>query len=157
VALVITSNNATFYLYYLNASGQGILQKAVNAVANTVPVTMAGGTNVIGSDPYSMTSRAFNGSIAGVALYNTALSESQLQAMFAAGVGVTASFPPAFMGNPVITTGPNGSQFVLTWSFGTLLQATNAAGPWTPTGATSPYTNLINMTAPSMFYKLSNP
>jgi len=157
VAMVIASNNATFYLYYLNGSGQAILQKAVNPVANTTPITMAGGTTVIGSDPYSLADRAFNGSIAGVALYNTALSESQLQAMFGAGVGMTGIFPPAFMGSPLVTTGPNGSQFVLTWSFGTLLQATNAAGPWTPTGATSPYTNHISTTAPDMFFKLSSP
>ena len=63
-----------------------------------------------------------------------------------------------FDGTPTVTTGPNGPQFVLTWNTGTLLQATNAAGPWTPVaGATPPYTNLINMTAPNMFYKLSNP
>ena len=157
VAMVIASNNATFYLYYLNSSGQAILQKAVNPVANTIPITMAGGTTVIGSDPYDLVNRAFNGSIAGVALYNSAPSESQLQAMFGAGVGVTGTFPPAFMGNPAVTTGPNGSQFVLTWSFGTLLQATNAAGPWTSSGATSPYTNLINLTAPDVFFKLSSP
>jgi hypothetical protein len=93
---------------------------------------------------------------AGVALYNTALSESQLQAMFGAAVGMTGSFPPVFIGNPVITTGPNGSQFVLTWSFGTLLQATNVLGPWTTNPATSPYTVIVS-NAPQQFYKLTNP
>jgi hypothetical protein len=65
---------------------------------------------------------------------------------------------PAFSGPIAITSGPSGSQLVLTWPYGMLLQATNVAGPWTPVaGAVSPYTNLINMTAPNMFYKLSNP
>ena len=38
VAMVISSNNATFYLYTLNSAGQAILQKAVNNVANTIPI-----------------------------------------------------------------------------------------------------------------------
>jgi hypothetical protein len=103
VAMVITSNNATFYLYYLNGAGQAILSKAVNAAPNTTPITMAGGTTVIGSDPYDLTSRGFNGAIAGVALYNSALSESQVQTMFAVGVGISTNFPPAFVTQPAAT------------------------------------------------------
>ena len=60
----------------------------------------------------------------------------------------------AFSGPPVL----HANQLVLTWSSGELLQATNLAGPWTPVdGATPPYTNLVNMAAPNMFFKLSNP
>ena len=109
VAMVITSNNATFYLYYLNSAGQAVLLKAVNAVANTTPITMAGGTTVIGNDPYSLSGRGFNGAIAGVALYNSALSESQLQAMFGAGVGISGNFPPSFVTQPSSTGGFAGS------------------------------------------------
>ena len=60
---------------------------------------------------------------------------------------------PSFSGPPVL----NGNKFVLSWSGGSLLQATNVTGPWTPvTGATSPYTNII-LAAPRMFFRLSNP
>jgi hypothetical protein len=118
VAMVITSNNATFYLYYLNSSGQPVLRKAVNAVANTTPITMAGGTTVIGSDPYDLNGRSFNGSISGVALYNTALTESQLQTMFGTGVGIAGAFPPGFATQPATTAGFTNStlQFSATTS-----------------------------------------
>jgi hypothetical protein len=63
---------------------------------------------------------------------------------------------PAFSGKPVVSTGANGKQFVLTWNYGTLLQATNLHGPWVPTaGATSPYTNTLGN--PALFFKLRNP
>ncbi len=154
VALVITSNNATFYLYYLNASGQAILQKAVNAVANTTPITMAGGTTVIGSDPYSLADRTFNGSIAGVALYNRALTEGQVRQLFAAGVGMSTNFPPTL--SVGVVPGSQGSQLVLTWYFGTLLRATNVLGPWTTNAVqTSPFTN--DMTKPADFFKVRDP
>ena len=59
---------------------------------------------------------------------------------------------PVFYGAPVV----KGTQMTLTWSEGRLLQAPGVTGPWTPTGATSPYT--VNITsAPRMFYKVSNP
>jgi hypothetical protein len=118
VAMVIASNNATFYLYYLNSSGQPVLRKAVNAVANTVPITMAGGTTVIGSDPYDLSGRGFNGAISGVALYNSALTESQLQTMFGAGVGIVGAFPPGFATQPGTTGGFTNStvQFSATTS-----------------------------------------
>ncbi|MGA2853886.1 MAG: LamG-like jellyroll fold domain-containing protein, partial [Verrucomicrobiota bacterium] len=96
----------------------------------------------------------YSGEIYGVQIYDTALSADQVNASLVSPVTV----PPTFSGPIAITSGPSGSQLVLKWPYGTLLQATNVAGPWTPVaGAVSPYTNLINMTAPNMFYKLSNP
>jgi hypothetical protein len=94
----------------------------------------------------------YTGTIYGVRIYNTALSTAQVLSF------VTAPPPPApaFSVTPAVTTGPNGKQFVLTWNYGTLLQATNIAGPWTSTGATSPHTVIIS-NAPDMFFKLSNP
>jgi hypothetical protein len=99
----------------------------------------------------------FTGEICGVQIYNIALDADQINYIYDS-LWVTLLLPPTFDGTPTITTGSNGQQFTLRWSFGTLLQATSAAGPWTPAaGATPPYTNLINMAAPNMFYKLSNP
>ena len=57
-----------------------------------------------------------------------------------------------FNGQPVLY----GNNFILSWRGGTLLQAMNLAGPWMPTGATSPYTNDVTP-APRKFFRLSNP
>ena len=85
-------------------------------------------------------------------IYNTALSADQINSF----VTPPAIPAPAFSAKPAVTTGPNGKQFVLTWTYGTLLQATNVAGPWTTNTATQPYTVIIS-NAPDMFFKLSNP
>ena len=47
----------------------------------------------------------------------------------------------------------SGTNVVLTWSVGTLLQSTNASGPWTVVnGAASPYT--VPATNAAEFYKI---
>jgi hypothetical protein len=89
----------------------------------------------------------YSGKLYDVRVYNYALSQSQLGAVVP---GLTPSFT-----SQQVTTGPNGGQLVLSWSFGTLLEATNAAGPWNPTAYTSPFTNV--MALPSDFFKVSNP
>ena len=86
----------------------------------------------------------FTGKIYGVRIYKTALSESEVNSFIRP--------VPVFVGPPVL----NGNKLVLTWAGGSLLQATNVTGPWTPTGATAPYTNIISA-APQMFFRLSNP
>jgi hypothetical protein len=47
---------------------------------------------------------------------------------------------------------PSGSNWQLTWSQGTLLQATNLTGPWITNGAPSPL--VITPTGPRMFYRV---
>jgi hypothetical protein len=92
----------------------------------------------------------YTGTIYDVRIYNYALSQAQLGQVVP---GLTPSFT-----SRLFTPGANGAgQLVLSWPFGTLIQATNVAGPWTSTGATSPYTNIINITVPDLFFKLSNP
>jgi hypothetical protein len=90
----------------------------------------------------------FNGgSIYGVRIFNTALTQDQI------GSFTVSTAAPAFTGTPALY----GNKFVLNWSTGTLLQATNVTGPWTAVpGATSPFTNDVTA-APRMFYRLSNP
>ena len=78
--------------------------------------------------------------------------------------------PPITGGIPVgwrVIPGTNGGNLVLTWPWGTLLQATNLAGPWSPTLFARPDTNIIwppiyvtspctnSMMAPQMFFKVS--
>jgi hypothetical protein len=95
----------------------------------------------------------YNGKLYGVRIYNVGFNEAQVNSLFAPPPRPA----PAFSVKPAVTTGLNGKQFVLTWTYGTLLQATNIAGPWTTnTAATQPYTVIIS-NAPAMFFKLSNP
>lgn len=91
----------------------------------------------------------FAGRIYNARIYSVALTEAQVNSLAHSELAATA---PVFNGLPIL----NGNKFILSWSSGTLLQATNLAGPWTPTGATSPYTNDVT-TAPQMFFRLSNP
>jgi hypothetical protein len=88
----------------------------------------------------------FTGNIYDVRVYNYPLSQAQLGAVVP---GLTPSL------NKQVISGANGGQLVLTWPFGTLLESTNVAGPWTPIEGTTPYTN--NMTKPADFFKVSNP
>jgi hypothetical protein len=90
-----------------------------------------------------------------VSIYNTALNVNQINSTMVATV-TTPTVPVFSGGTPVVTTGAHGPQFTLTYS-GTLLSATNVAGPFLPVaGATSPYTVIVS-NAPDMFFELSNP
>jgi hypothetical protein len=91
----------------------------------------------------------YGGEIYGVRIYNTALSQAQVNSLLVStNVGVPV------LPRPI----RNGNQLVFSWTTGTLQQSTNVTGPWVPTGATSPYTNTITSTnAPRMFYRLSIP
>ena len=89
----------------------------------------------------------FTGDIFDVRIYNTALSEAQINSLLVPKILPTPVFTP-----PVLT----GNKLILQWDRGTLLQATNLSGPWTAIGTGSPYTNDVT-TSPHMFYKLRNP
>jgi hypothetical protein len=90
----------------------------------------------------------FTGEIYGVRIYNAVLSEAQINHLLI----------PKVVALPVINPPiHNGNQLILSWSSGTLQQATNLLGPWTATGATSPYTNDMTTNAPRMFYRVSIP
>jgi hypothetical protein len=83
-----------------------------------------------------------------VRIYNAVLSEAQINHLLI----------PKVVALPVINPPiHNGNQLILSWSSGTLQQATNLLGPWTATGATSPYTNDMTTNAPRMFYRVSIP
>jgi hypothetical protein len=63
--------------------------------------------------------------------------------------------PPPITRQILPGTGGGPGKLVVSWTWGTLLEATNVAGPWITTTNTSPFTNL--MTLPSDFYKAQNP
>jgi hypothetical protein len=117
-------------------TGQGPLNPS--AASHVVIGARDGGGNSFGN--------YFTGEIYGVRIYNTDLSQAQVNSF------LIPTSAPVFSGPPVL----NGNKFVLTYT-GTLLSATNVAGPYLPVaGATSPYTNNVT-TAPQMFFRLSNP
>jgi hypothetical protein len=45
-----------------------------------------------------------------------------------------------------------GANLILSWPLGTLMQATNLAGPWTPLTNTPPF--LVTPNAPQAFYRV---
>ena len=114
-------------------SGQGALNEAASSHL-TIGARDSGGNNF---------GAYFTGEIYGVRIYAAAFTEAQVNYLL---------LPTAFSGPPVL----NGNQLVVTWTGGSLFQATNITGPWTPTGATSPFTNNVTI-HPQMFYRVSNP
>jgi endoglucanase len=85
----------------------------------------------------------FTGNLYDVRIYGSAASQTQIRSI--------AGLTPPSLTNRVVS----GGQMVLTWSWGTLLQATNLLGPWTPVQAASPCTN--SPSASQQFFRVSNP
>jgi hypothetical protein len=87
----------------------------------------------------------FNGEIYDVRIYTYPLTQSQ--------IGTVAKLPPPLTRQ--VIPGANGGKLVVTWTWGTLLEATNIAGPWIVNTNVSPFTN--NMTLPQDFFKAQTP
>jgi hypothetical protein len=88
--------------------------------------------------------------------YRVIVTNSYGSVTSAPAATLTVMVSPA---TPTIGLQPNGSGgFVLTWSGGSLLQATNVLGPWTTnTTATSPLTVMPVPGTPQQFYRLQGP
>jgi hypothetical protein len=122
VALVATPSNAVVSLFNANGTAGSV----TNAVTNAVQ-SFAGGI-AIGADPQTSTlpQRIFNGEMDDVALFNYALSPSQMEQIYLGGVNppttVTAASTSRVYGaaNPVFTgtiTGlSNGANITATYS-----------------------------------------
>jgi hypothetical protein len=94
--------------------------------------------------PFSGQESVFSGGIAEAAIYNVALSPSQIATHYSAGA----------FGSAPLTSSFSAGNLTLTWSTGTLLESTNVAGPYTTVdSATSPYSVPVNG-AKQMFYRL---
>jgi hypothetical protein len=142
VALVVTPTNATFWL--MNTNG---ITSATHSYNHVVQAFDAQTT--IGNDPYdSSGSRVFSGVIADVGIFNSALSQAQVTALYNAALNVPPPLP--------ISIAETGGRIQVTWSWSgaaSLLQATNLGGPWaTNSGATSPY--YVTPVKPQQFYRL---
>jgi hypothetical protein len=137
VALVVQPAGATVYL--LNTNGQ---QSASNSVAN--PDQSFAGTGTIGTDTYAATARAFNGTMDEVSVFDIALTPAQIQMLYASGHQLS---------QVQVSLQKTGDGLNLTWPQGTLLQATNVAGPWLAVTNASSSSN-VTATNNRMFYRV---
>ena len=117
-------------------------------VANNTVVTTPAGDNLdvwIGGSPDYGTARLQPGAyIADAAVFTNALTAAQVQGLYN-GVAV--------LGPQTITITHSGSNVVLNWQHGTLLQSTSVSGPWTTiNAAASPYT--VPATSGNKFFRL---
>jgi hypothetical protein len=97
VALVVTPTNATIHV--MNTNGLVASSHPWNHV-----VQAFGGTTLIGDDSNASNgTRVFNGTIDDVAIFNSALSPSQIVALYSAASGIS-SFAPAIGGQPLSQT-----------------------------------------------------
>jgi autotransporter-associated beta strand protein len=92
VALVVTPTNATVYVF--NANGLVASSQTYNHVVQNFA-----GPTLIGDDAAVGFNRQFDGTIDGVAIYGQSLSQAQLEALYAAGSGVS-TFPPTIWAEP---------------------------------------------------------
>ncbi len=115
-------------------------------VANNNVTTAPSGDSLdvwIGGSPDYGTARLLNAKIANVAVYPEALSAAQLQDLYS---GI-------YTGTVYLSVTRSGSNIVLAWPAGTLLQAPTVLGPWTTNStAVSPYT--VPTTNTEQFFKV---
>ena len=91
-----------------------------------------------------------NGSIDEIRVWRGALTAAQVSATDAAGPNAAPDF------NVALSVSQSGGNFIINWSTGTLLNATNIMGPWTPVAGASPpsYSVPISSSGPVNFYRV---
>jgi hypothetical protein len=120
VALVISSANAKVYLFNTNSTLSATNSLAHNAEAFSAISWIA--------DDQNSSSRAFNGVIDEVAVFNYALTAAQLQQLYNVA---------AYTVRLSIQSTP--TNVILSWPRGALMEADNVTGPWATNSAASPY------------------
>jgi hypothetical protein len=140
VALVITPTSGTLYL----GSG-GPLASATNSAPHNSELWTGPWTT--GYDPKwaPPPQYVFNGIVDEVAVFKRSFTFAEINNLYNAAF---KSGPPAI----TLAIQKAGSNIVVSWPQGTLLEASDIAGAWTTNNSTSPYTNPA--TAPSKFYRV---
>lgn len=140
------------YAYTGNTSqsANGSLYVDGALVANNTITTTPSGDSLdvwIGGSPDYGTSRLINADIANAAIYPQALTTAQIQDLYS----------DIYPGTVNLSATQSGTNIVLTWPAGTLLQAPTVLGPWTTNlTAISPYT-LPMTNSEQAFRALVNP
>lgn len=146
--LVVTDDGTNFNVY-LNGVLATAPSPAAGYIANGAGVNQDGtagltaglGNTVLGQRTDG-SFNTFEGTVDDTAIYNYALSASQVYSHFIVATKIS-----------VATAGKN---MVLTWPTGVLQQSANVAGPYTTVdGATSPYTN--SLSGAKSFYRVYVP
>jgi hypothetical protein len=139
------------YTGALGANNNGALYLDGAPVAYDTVTTAPAGDNLdvyIGGAP-DYNNRFVAANIADASVFTYALTAAQVQGLYT-GVFVTA---PNY-----ITIGRSGSDVVLTWHSGILLEASSVTGPWTAvSGATSPYSVPVTSGGVQFFRVQVNP
>ena len=141
VALVVQPTNATIYIFNTNGS-----TNAINAgLPPRVPLPFDV-PEYIGTDPTTASgSQNFNGAIDEVAIFNKALTQSELQTIYDAALGTSPLVK--------LEISRSGNNVQLTWPRGLLLEAGTVTGPWTTnSAASSPY--ITPAAGPQKFYRV---
>lgn len=137
VTLTIAPTQAVLYL-----GSHGVLLSATNSIAHDVEPW--DGPTAIGADTLSVPGGVFNGKLDEVAVFNYTLSPAQVAALYST----------ALIGGPVtLNWRTSGTNLVLSWPHGTLLEAANLNGPWTPVGGAAPPSFTV-LPAGQMFYRV---
>jgi hypothetical protein len=151
---ILTGDNGWHMVTYtytgiVGAPTNGSLYIDGVVVANDDITTAPVGDNLdvwIGASPDYGTNRMLLANISNAAVFNYALTGAQVQGLFN---GQYVAGAP----HPTLSIARSGSNIVLTWQGGTLLQSSSVTGPWAPVnGATSPDT--IPTTSGSQFYRV---
>jgi hypothetical protein len=90
-----------------------------------------------------------------VGTFKAITATQQISMGQAGGGGYVAAVIVRTTGVPSPTIQKSGSNLQVSWSIGTLLQATNLSGPWIPNAATSPLT--ISPASPRLFFRTQFP
>jgi len=144
VALVITPNSGTLYMFNTN----GVVS-ATNAIPHTPDVF--GNNWQIGSDNSDLLddgARNFNGIIDEVAVFTYSMTEAQLTGLY--GLGGPSPIPPAV----TIGIDYSGGSVVVTWAQGTLLSAPSLSGPWTPVAGAAAPSYTVTPAGAGTFYRV---
>jgi hypothetical protein len=100
IVLVVRTNALTYYLNYVDGNGVAHLQKSADTASRYTQQQWGGTTGTpiwIGGDPTGP--NVFPGSIANVAMFNSALTDDQISTLFNAGFQ-SAGFPAGFAQQP---------------------------------------------------------
>jgi hypothetical protein len=137
VALVIQATNATLYLQ----NGLG-MQSTNNAATHTA--SSFTGNSYIGRDTAGgATGRRWTGGIDEVMIFNKALSPAAVNGLFQ-GLPTLAN---------LTITRAAGNNLTITWPAGTLQEATNVTGPWSPTSGATNGSYTVSPSAGMKFYR----
>ena len=138
VALSVSPTNGSVYIF----NDTGVLETNNAVEHDPAPMSTPGH---IGTDSVDGN---FVGVIDEISIFNQTLSSNQLAYLY--NTAVTGIYVPPGPVTLHFTT--SAGSITLTWSRGTLLEATSVTGPWTTNSATSPYTTAENVA--QKFYKV---